>query len=293
MNNKKPVGLVVGETAELPASFVKEHDIRVVPFDVRFEEDGNEETARQNFYQKMLQGWHPKTSQPAPGWFAKTFNQALQEFEDVLVVLITAEHSGAVSAAKTAKNAIPQNQQKRIHIFDSRLASVAESLVVQKAQELVDECKTILRILQHLDVFKEQVGLFGLLQDIKWLEEGGRISRLEASAIRASQALGFQATITIKKGKVTKAGFGLKRTGKIGGQKRTPRLMVNAALAELKKRLSPGMATAIGYSDFPKEELERLEKGIEKLDAQIFVTAQVNPVIGTYAGPGCLLVAYA
>lgn len=302
MTNKKDVGLLVGETAELPQSFIEKHQIVVVPFEVYFKEDLTGD-ARDQFYYKQRQGWHARTSQPTDGNLQKAFSTALDRFEEVVVVLMTGAHSKAVGAAEAVRNTSFEEQKERIHILDSRMVSVGETLFIGKLQELIDEGRKANEIMfkdkegneqesKEIKKLRDQINLFGILQDVKWLEEGGRLSPARARFLRRVQKLGGQLAVTLKNGHLTHAKGLIRRTGKLRGPKGTPEQMVSAVLKELEQQLGPENRVALAHADIPKQEVERLQKGTEEFGAQSINMSMVNRIIGAHCGAGAILAAW-
>lgn len=129
MTDRKPLGLVVGETADLPGSFTKKNGIEVVEFEVEFPEDKTGRNPRENFYKRMRQGEIPKTSQPSVGKYLDAYRKALETFDEIIVITMTSELSGAFDSANRAVRHLAQDQRERVYVSDSRLASIAEGLV--------------------------------------------------------------------------------------------------------------------------------------------------------------------
>ncbi|MBU3918793.1 DegV family EDD domain-containing protein [Patescibacteria group bacterium] len=290
MSEKRPVGLVVGETAELPLSFREKHSIEEALFDVYFLEDEDRDKARKDFFQKMRKGWHPKTAQPSVGTYLRAYKKALKNFEEIIVITMTSELSGAFDSANRAVGHLEEDEQKRASVFDSRLVSIGEGLFCWKTQELIDQGLSAERIRAALYSLKDEIQLFGLLKNVRWLEEGGRISPSKAKAAKMAQKLGGFTAVTIEHGKVEKAGA--------LGMKFSSKGMVPAVLKELEKvtitKSVEGnlMQVAITHADIETRELEELKNGLAHLGIRALFVSQITPVLGTYAGPGAILVAY-
>ncbi|MBU1045765.1 DegV family EDD domain-containing protein [Patescibacteria group bacterium] len=307
MSDKKPLGLVVGETADLPQSFTQKNGIEVVQFEVNFPEDISDRNPRKNFYARMRQGEIPKTAQPPVGQYLKAFRAALDKFDQILVIIMTGDLSGALQSSQQAKRRMPEEEQAKVHIIDSRLASVAEGLVCWKAQELIKAGKDTIEIVGYLESIKKaeeliaegknpeqilgfeplEIGSLGLLESAKWLEIGGRISHADAVKAEIAKKIGMRAAITLKHGKVE--GVGKK------GVKFSPRGVVASLLGEIKRarqQLGPDMKIAIAHADVSKKQLQKLIMGIRDMRVELLFVSEITPVLGTYSGPGTILIAW-
>src|SRR5690606_17705213 len=77
-----------------------------------------------------------KSSCPSPGDFKETFVDA----DNIYVVTISKELSGTYNSAVLAKDMmLEEMKDKFIHIFNSKSASVGETLTAMKIQECIDE----------------------------------------------------------------------------------------------------------------------------------------------------------
>lgn len=97
----------------------------------------------------------------------------------------------------------------------------------------------------------------------------------------------MRAAITLKHGKVE--GVGKK------GVMFSPRGVVASLLGEIKRarrEIGPGMKIAIAHADVPSEQLQKLTMGIRNMGVELLFVSKVTPVLGTYSGPGTILVAW-
>jgi len=289
MPDKKPLGLVVGETADLPQSFILKNGIEVVQFEVDFPEDSSHRDPRKNFYARMRQGEIPKTTQPPVGWYRKAFRAALDKFDQILVITISSALSGALQSADEAKKKMPEEEQQKIHILDSRLASAAEGLLCRQAQDFIHADRDPGWILACLDGRKgrSRIRSLGLLESVKWLEIGGRITHAEAVKAGIAKWVGVRAAITLKDGKLE--GVGKK------GIKFSPRGAVASLLGEIKKaqqQTGKGLKVAVAHADIPSKQLQKLTRGIENMGVKLLSVSELTPVLGAHSGPGATFIAW-
>jgi acyl-phosphate glycerol 3-phosphate acyltransferase len=282
---KKPLGLVVGETADLPKEFLKKYGIEEIPFYAKFP-DG-EILKRENLYQKIEEAFRtdrplPTTSAPPFGDFISYYRKALEKFENILVITLSSKLSGAYSSARIARSLL--ENKKRVTVFDCFSAEVGEGLVAIKAQELISQGKKLDEILEELKKYCPKVRALAIVPDYKYIARSERIKlpHFVFQSITLLQKIGIQFLIGIEKGKIRFLGIRFGRN----------RAKILAEAIE-GPRKNQEMKVAIAQANCPKEA-ENLQRELEKKEKiEILFISQVSPVIGIYAGPGTLIVGLA
>lgn len=292
---KKPLGLVVGETADLPKEFLEKYQIEVVPFPINFpgtdsvwkslifNEAGK--ISGQILFKKMRKAKKlPTTSAPNFSDYLSCYKKALEKFEKILVLTLPSRLSGAYSQARIARSIFKKPEKLRIAVFDCFTAEVGEGLVAIRAQELISQGKKLEEILEVLKKFCPKVKLFGCLDDLKYLVQGGRlkIPKILVPGISLFQKIGFRVLLGLKEGKVRFFGI---------------RFVKNIAeiLAKEMERLTKDekeIRAAIAQTDNLRAARE-LKNLLEKRpNIKVLFISPVSPVTGVHTGPGSLLVAF-
>ena len=101
------IRIITDSTSDITKEQAKELGINVVPLKVRIDNqeylDG-ETITHSEFYEKLKKAKEfPTTSQPTPEQFLKCFEEAKQNQETVIAILISGKLSGTVQSAKIAK----------------------------------------------------------------------------------------------------------------------------------------------------------------------------------------------
>ncbi|MDD2620586.1 MAG: DegV family protein, partial [Syntrophomonadaceae bacterium] len=127
--------IITDSTAYLPADFVKQHNIKVVPLNVNFKgqifKEG-ESINNHDYFQILRQeSIFPQTSQPAAGDFLKVYSD-LKAGDEALVILISAGISGSVQSALMARTMLNRADIK-IEVVDSLFTSLGLAFQVMKA----------------------------------------------------------------------------------------------------------------------------------------------------------------
>lgn len=280
---RRRIGIVTDEASNLSEDFALKHDIEVAKYPVWFPDEDEEIKDTKTLYQRMRElKKTAKTSAPPPLRFKKAYKRSLEKFDKVLVILLFKGWSGTFDSATQARNQMPAQEQERIEIFDTHLASVAEGLVVWKAQELINEGKGLAEILEILEEFRNSVRLFGIIEDLTWLVQGGRLRQPWATPALLLQKAGVRPAIGIVGGQIKTTGL------KFSGKDR-----ISVILKELKKvSRKARIKIAVAHADLCEESLSRLKQGIGDLNAELLFVSQLTALVGSNTGPGTILVAY-
>ena len=286
------IGLVVDEAADLPQEIIGRHQMAVVP--VKMDWPDLENLPGENTFQKMREAEKRgiksfgKTSQPSPKDFLEAFKRQLERFEKIICITITSKLSGTYNSANQARGILSEEDQKRVFIVDSLNASCGEGLSNLKAIDLIEAGKEIEEIVKELEKFTSQIYLYGMLEEVKWLEASGRISPTLANWVRRMQKIGVRPIIGIKKG-VIKA-IGIK-----AGAKDIPTGLFHQFEAKTRKlrNLNKKIRVAITHGD-NLEGAQKLKEMIEKEleNTEVAFINLIDNVLGVLVGPGAFILAW-
>jgi len=123
---------------------------------------------------------HPTTSQSTQHDLLKAYEQYGSKYDEIISIHISSELSGAYTNARFAKkmykNKNPDGAE--IHLVDSRIASVPFGLVVIRAAQLAKQGLNGEAIVEKITHFMQNDNfVYFTVKDIKWLFDGGRLSR--------------------------------------------------------------------------------------------------------------------
>lgn len=153
-------------------------NISLIPFNIDVDEESfldNKDMDVSVLITAMKNSPNPvKTSCPSPGDFAKEYDK----YENVFVVTISSKLSGTYNSAVLAKQMIEErDKEKFIHVFDSKSASVGETLTALKIQELIDKSVSNLEIVKKVEKYISEMKTFFILESLDNLIKNGRISK--------------------------------------------------------------------------------------------------------------------
>lgn len=172
--------ILADSCCDLNEELKKKLKIRLVPFkidvdDKRFIDDENLDTNK--LIEAMKASPNPiKTSCPSPGDYLERYRDA--DVDNIYVITISKNLSGSYNSAVLAKNILEKDEpHKRVHVFDSKSASVGETLVALKIHELIEEKFSHSEIVEKVEKYIKEMKTFFILESLVNLIKNGRISK--------------------------------------------------------------------------------------------------------------------
>lgn len=272
------VKIVTDSVSDLPPQVVKELGITVVPLNVRFGaevyRDGVDLTAEQFFDKLVHSKILPVTSVPSPGAFAEIYDKLAEETDEILVITLTSKLSGTHEVALQSIG-LMKEKCRRIEVIDSRLAVMAQGLVVIAAARAAQAGAKFDEILDIVHRNIPRADMRAAFDTLEYLQRGGRIGKAQAFL---GSILKINPIIGMKDGEVFPFGRERSRAKAIDhlydfamSYSRIEEMAVEYAVALDEAEM---LAERLG-SKFPKERIYR---------------SRVSPVIGTHTGPSLLIV---
>ena len=274
------VRIVTDSTCDLSAEEVKRLGVDIIPLKVLFGEteyiDGVDLTAPQ-FYKMLAQQQElPKTSQVPPQTFLQLCAQCLRAEDEVVILTISSTLSGTYQSALMAKEQLGSD---KIHVVDSRQVTASLAILVRYAARLRDEGRSAEQIAAALERKREKARLYAVVDTLKYLRMGGRLS---ATVAVAGSVLGIKPILSVKDGS-------LAMEGKARGFATACERVSHIFLADDVDRRMP---MCFVHSDAPDKARMLQKLCREEIKGREELTVEVGPVVGTHAGPGCAGVAY-
>lgn len=133
----------------------------------------------------------PKSACPSPERYLQSFDC---EAEHIYAVTLSAELSGSYNSAVLGKNLLLEDHpDKKIHIFNSRSASVGETLIAMKIQECEEAGMPFEEVVSTVENYIEGQNTFFVLENLETLRKNGRLSTVKAfvaSALKIKPVMG-------------------------------------------------------------------------------------------------------
>lgn len=278
------VRVVTDSTADLPRELVEQLQISVVPLNVVIDgqtyRDGVDLTPKEFFLRLPYANELPRTSQPAPGEFIKTFEGLRDEgAEKIICLLLSGGISGTVSTARLAGNMVDGVD---IEVIDSGSSSVGLGLMVIATARAAQNGATADEVVATAKKMVEKVQVYFVVDTLEYLQKGGRIGRAEAMV---GNLLNIKPILSFVDGIITPVD---KVRGQSRAIERTIELIKESSGG---KRLEVAMVHANNFSDVMRLH-ERVVNEFKCCELCELIISEVSPVLGTHVGPGFVGIGY-
>jgi len=175
--------IVTDGAADVPAAWLKEHDISIIPINIHFGEQTFiqfEDMDFDSFYKEVgTNKSFPKTSQPSPHQFVEFYKKNFSKEDAILSIHVTSKLSGTyascVSAAEELKgeyNVVP---------FDSAGGSLGIAFMCRTARQMANAGKSVDEIVKHLETMRPQTHVILTLDTLEYARRSGRVGAFSAA----------------------------------------------------------------------------------------------------------------
>lgn len=246
-------------------------------------DDMFQEQSAHDFYEAMRKGADASTAQIQITVMNETFTRAVESGVPTVYLGLTSGLSGNFDTAMLLRDQLlAEHPDAEFYVVDTRLASIAEGLLVYEAIRQRARGLTAKELVAWAEEARFFVNEQFTLDELEWLKKGGRIP---ASVAFAGSKLDVKPMLEIS------LDGRLSLSGVARGRKKGIR-----QLAEYYRKhaleLGCGTHIVIGSADCPKD-VERLKSELYKVDETVlFLETNVGPVIGSHVGPGMLAIAF-
>ncbi len=258
--------------------------IALMPLAIRF---GSEEywdgvtLSHREFFEKLIETDEiPQTSQISDYRFEEAFASLTADGSQVIAVTLSSRLSGTNACAVRAAKKFPG----KVYVVDSMNACLGERILVDYALRLIREGQlSAPEIAAELDEKKNKIQLLAVLDTLKFLRKGGRISTVTAFA---GEMLSIKPVISVVKGEP-------KLIGKAMGSKKGNNLL-NRLVDEC-GGIDFTMPYVMGYSGLSEDFLMKYLHDSEHLwkeHTDHVPYYLIGSTIGTHVGPNAIAVAF-
>lgn len=120
----------------------------------------------------------PKSSCPSPERYMQEYSD---EAENIYAVTLSSQLSGSYNSAVLGKNLYHEEKgEKNIHVFDSKSASIGETLIALKTEECEKSGMSFSDIIKVVEEYIEGLNTYFVLESLETLRKNGRLSNLKA-----------------------------------------------------------------------------------------------------------------
>ncbi len=172
--------IVADSSCDLNEDLKKSLNVTLVPLTITVGQEHFKDDENLNVSKMMDAIEHckemAKSSCPSPHEFIDAFKDA----GSVFVVTLTSALSGTYNSAMLAKDLyLKEYGDKFIHVFDSKGSSVKETLIAVVIKAMIEEKRTEIEIVEHVNAYLEKQKFFFQLGSLDTMIKNGRITKLK------------------------------------------------------------------------------------------------------------------
>ena len=272
--------------SDLPFHLKEQYDIPVVymPYALdgkEYFDDLGQMLDHKSYFDAMRNGAVPVTSALNEASYMEYFEPILKE-KDLLFVAFSSKLSCTLQAVYSAREKLlEQYPERKFIVVDTLRISGPMTLLVLKAHEMYRAGKSIEEVAGWLEENKLRAQAYFIVDDLKYLKRGGRISATAATV----------GTMLDLKPIISEAADGtLGANDKIRGRKKAIAFIVDKMLEYAP---DPEESPIIVLNADSPEDAERTKALVEqKLPGANVLIENVGPVIGAHAGPGTIALCF-
>ncbi len=237
---------------------------------------------QEQFYERLAQDVDISTSQPSPEDVTKAWVELLEENESIVYIPMSSGLSGSCQTAIMLAN----DYEGKVHVVDNQRISVTQRQSVLDAIELAKEGKTAVQIKEILEANKFESSIYIMLDTLKYLKKGGRIT---PAAAALGSALRLKPVLQIQGEKLD--AFSIARTKKQGVSK-----MLAAIEEDIKTRFGgldnmENIHMEVAHTVNEEAALELVEMIKERFGVETVDMYPLSLSISCHIGAGSLAVA--
>ncbi len=245
--------IIVDSCGELSEEMKKDEHFASVALELEIDNERivDDETFNQaEFLRKVKESPNgPKSSCPSPEAYMNAFPE---EAKRIYIVTLSGKLSGSYNSAVLAKNLYEEeHDDKEIYVFDSRSASIGETLIARKVKELEEQGLPFAEIVKEGEAYTDELNTYFVLESLETLRKAGRLSNLKAkvaSVLNIKPVMG-----STDEGSICQLGQGR-------GMNKALDVMVDTMMSKTKD--CKGRVLAISHCNCP-ERAEKLKKKLE------------------------------
>jgi len=269
------VKIVTDSTCDLPAEWIAEHDITVIPayvnIDGRSYLDGVE-LSRREFYERLPDCKSPPTtSAPGPGTFTEVYQRlAVEGATEILSIHISESLSNIVNVARMAAE---ETKAAPVTVVDSRQLTSGTGLLAVTAAKAAAAGRPVREILDLLERQTLRTHSVAALDTLEFLRRSGRVSWFRSGL---GTVLKIKPILTMYNGETTLEAVRTRRRA-------------HEQLTHMVSALGPLEQVALVHTHSPDRAEDLLGQAQHLLpDSRPLFLEDVTPLIGAHIGPGAV-----
>ena len=174
------IAVITDSNAHITAAEAGELGIGVVPMPFMIGEETFYEgitLSREEFYSQMEGGANIVTSQPSPSDVTNIWDKALLTHDEIVYIPMSSGLSGSCQSARM----LADDYDGKVQVVNNQRISVTQKRSVLDALDLAKKGMTAAEIREELERVKYESSIYIMLDTLKYLKKGGRITPAAAA----------------------------------------------------------------------------------------------------------------
>lgn len=279
--------ITTDSNSDLPQEYIDKFGTTIIPQYYSFGDTvyGDElNMTPAEFYERMKGGELPLSQANNPAVIEEKFRAILDKGCDIIHVAFSSALSGSYNNVCMVVNELKEEYtDAKITVIDSLNVSLAESIMVIKANEMKENGSSYEEVVEKLEDMKNYLNVQFTVDDLFHLQRGGRVSK--AVAVVGS-ALNLKPFLY-----VTNEG-GLSSAGTVRGRKKSLKTIVERMKNTLGDAPDYSLPVGIVHSVCLEDAQAVADMIKEETQFTNIIINDISPSIGTHAGPGAIGILY-
>lgn len=273
--------IMTDASCDMPEDFMIQNNVPFLGLICHFkgkeyEDDFGHSLSYEKFYTGLKDGEMPYTTQINQYRFMEKFRELLKEKRPIIYIGMSSGISGTYNSSKLAREElIREYSDADITVIDSKVASIGLGLLVYHAVKMAKQGYSAKDIVNWVEENKNKMNCWFLVDDLKHLKNGGRISSSKAVM---GTLLNVKPIITIQRDGT------LKNVANIRGKKKAFRYLIE----KFKSITDASENKVIGISHgYCLEDAQTLKNMMEdEFPNNKFIVNPLGLGMGTHCGNG-------
>ncbi|MEE1087008.1 MAG: DegV family protein [Schaedlerella sp.] len=232
------------------------------------------------FYARMKEGELPQSQANNPAVIEDKFRAILDAGMDIIHIGFSSALSGSYNNVCMVANELREDYpDAKITVIDTLTVSLAETIMVIRANELKSSGASYENIVSALEEMKHHINVVITVEDLFHLQRGGRVSKTVAVV---GSALGLKPFLYINND------GGISSDGTVRGRKKAIKELITRMTASLDENQDYSCPVSIMHANCLDEANTLAEKIKAETRFKTVIVNDISPSIGTHAGPGAI-----
>lgn len=281
------VVILTDSVAQIPPKLAQQYHIGIIPYAIIIDDhaywDGVDIFPAELYQRMRTENFLPRTSHPSLGEYINFFNTYLNnDAQSILYLTLSGELSGAFSTASKAALQIEQEYPgKRVAVFDTRTATIAQGFIALKAAKAVQNGADFRQALKIAKKEQTRVGFVAMLETLSYLARGGRVGK---AAYLVGNLIKIKPILTIDRDGIVVP------LGNLRGEKKCIHKLIDCMAHRIGNQTPTQIA--VMHADDLEMAMQLKEEAQERFGLDEIMLTDFTPVMGAHAGPGVLGLAY-